>query len=196
MLQGYKPEQGRTWTLFPALWWQTLHLAPSSCRTSASSFPSHISFRRRHEFPLCKQQLSLDPSGRQKTFLSMGVAPAGDILPSRGAQLWHRLRRRWYPHYYHYYWSFLYTYQTHCAHVACDSAGVTVSFYNTLSNSRLKITLLSHQRNNHRTGGTDSTTWLLHGWCQVKLLPSRRVFCVHHTTMHQFMVSLHSKPHK
>ena len=26
--------------------------------------------------------------------------------------------------------------------------------------------------------------WLLHGWCHVNLLPFRRTFCVHHTTMH------------
>ena len=26
----------------------------------------------------------------------------------------------------------------------------------------------------------------MHGWCYVKLLPSWRKFCVHHTTMHQF----------
>ena len=26
---------------------------------------------------------------------------------------------------------------------------------------------------------------LLHGWCRVKLLPSRRTFCVHHATNHQ-----------
>ena len=29
-----------------------------------------------------------------------------------------------------------------------------------------------------------SAVWLLHGWCHVKLLSSRRTFCVHHTTMH------------
>ena len=29
-----------------------------------------------------------------------------------------------------------------------------------------------------------SAVWLLHGWCHVKPLPSRRKFCVHHTTMH------------
>ena len=40
---------------------------------------------------------------------------------------------------------------------------------------------------------TYSTTWLLHGWCQVKGLPSRRMFCVHHITMHQFTVSFHLK---
>ena len=28
------------------------------------------------------------------------------------------------------------------------------------------------------------------------MLPSRRKFCVHHSTMHQFTVSLHSKPHR
>ena len=36
-----------------------------------------------------------------------------------------------------------------------------------------------------------SAVWLLRGWCHVKLLPSRRTFCVRHTTMHQFTVSLH-----
>ena len=35
---------------------------------------------------------------------------------------------------------------------------------------------------------TYSAIWLLHGWCHVKLLPSRRTFCV----MHKFTVSLHS----
>ena len=34
----------------------------------------------------------------------------------------------------------------------------------------------------------------LHGWCHVKLLLSRRSFCVHHITMHQITVSFHSKP--
>ena len=28
---------------------------------------------------------------------------------------------------------------------------------------------------------TYSAVWLLHGWCQVNLLPSQRTFCVHHT---------------
>ena len=36
---------------------------------------------------------------------------------------------------------------------------------------------------------TDSAIWLLHGWCHVKLLPSRRMFRVHHTIMHQLTVS-------
>ena len=34
---------------------------------------------------------------------------------------------------------------------------------------------------------------LLQGWCHVKLLPSQCMFGVHHTTMHQFTVSLYSK---
>ena len=42
---------------------------------------------------------------------------------------------------------------------------------------------------------TYSAVWLLRGWCRMKLLPSWHVFCVHHTTMHQFTVSLHSKPY-
>ena len=41
---------------------------------------------------------------------------------------------------------------------------------------------------------TCGVIWLLRGWCHVKLLPSRRTFCVHYTTRHQFTVSLHSKP--
>ena len=40
-----------------------------------------------------------------------------------------------------------------------------------------------------------SAIWLLHGWRHVKLLPSRGTFCVHHTTMRQFTVSLPSEPH-
>ena len=35
-----------------------------------------------------------------------------------------------------------------------------------------------------------SAVCLLHGWCHVRLLPSRRMFGVHHATMHQFTVSL------
>ena len=37
-----------------------------------------------------------------------------------------------------------------------------------------------------------SGVWLLHGWCDEKLL----LFCVHHTNMHQFAVPLYSKPDK
>ena len=33
------------------------------------------------------------------------------------------------------------------------------------------------------------------GCCMLKLLPSRCKFCVYHSTMHQFTVSLYSKPH-
>ena len=29
-----------------------------------------------------------------------------------------------------------------------------------------------------------SAVWSLQGWCHVKLLPSRRTFCVNHTTKH------------
>jgi len=42
---------------------------------------------------------------------------------------------------------------------------------------------------------TYSTVWLLYGWYHIKLLPSLCTFCEHHTTMHHFTVSLHSKPH-
>ena len=31
-----------------------------------------------------------------------------------------------------------------------------------------------------------------YGWCYVKLLPFRRLFCVHHSTMHPFTESLQS----
>ena len=40
-----------------------------------------------------------------------------------------------------------------------------------------------------------SAIWLLHGWYHLKLLQHQCMFCVHHTTMHQFTVSLYSKPH-
>ena len=43
---------------------------------------------------------------------------------------------------------------------------------------------------------TDSATWLLHGWCHVQRLPSWCKLCAHHTTMHQFTVSLHSNVHR
>ena len=33
------------------------------------------------------------------------------------------------------------------------------------------------------------------GWCYIRLLPSQRKFCVHHTAMHQFTASLYSKTH-
>ena len=41
----------------------------------------------------------------------------------------------------------------------------------------------------------ESAVYLLHGWCHVKLLSSRRKFCAYHTIVHHFTVSLHSKPH-
>ena len=34
------------------------------------------------------------------------------------------------------------------------------------------------------------------GWCCIRLPPSQRTFCVHHTAMHQFTVSLYSKTHR
>ena len=40
-----------------------------------------------------------------------------------------------------------------------------------------------------------SAVWLLRGWCRVKLLWSWRPFFVHHTTIHQFTVTLYLKPH-
>ena len=42
---------------------------------------------------------------------------------------------------------------------------------------------------------TYSAIWLLPVWCHVKLLPCWHVFCAHHTTMHQFTVSLQARPH-
>ena len=50
-----------------------------------------------------------------------------------------------------------------------------------------------HIFNIHWSGVLDSGVWLLHGWCHMKLLPSRHKFCV---TMHQFTGSLYSKPHR
>ena len=49
----------------------------------------------------------------------------------------------------------------------------------------------------HGSSVLDSALWLLHGWCHVKLLLSRRRLCVHHSTIHQFTVSvaIHSKSH-
>ena len=45
--------------------------------------------------------------------------------------------------------------------------------------------------NMHRSGALIySVVCLLHGWCHVRLLQSRRTFGVHHATMHQFTVSL------
>ena len=61
--------------------------------------------------------------------------------------------------------------QTHCALVVCDFKPVTVSFYS--------VFVLN-----------DDAVWLLHGWCYVKLLPSRHTFRVHHAAMHQFSVTL------
>ena len=39
-----------------------------------------------------------------------------------------------------------------------------------------------------------NAVWLLHGWCQVKPLPSWHTFYAHHTTMYQFTVSRYLNP--
>ena len=70
--------------------------------------------------------------------------------------------------------------QTHWT-LVCDS-NETLAIYSTLLNYTLKWC-------------TRCTVWLLHGWCHVKLLPPWCMFCVHHTTVHLFTVSLDSKPH-
>ena len=57
------------------------------------------------------------------------------------------------------------------------------------------ILLIAHFDYPHK-GCTGSTVWLLHGWCHMKLLPSWHKVCVLHSTMHQFTVSLHSKPYR
>ena len=70
--------------------------------------------------------------------------------------------------------------QTHCTLVTCNSEWVTaVSAF-------LKI---------HWSGVLTALLSLLHGWCHMKLLLSLCIFCVRHTTMHHFTVSLHLKPH-
>ena len=70
--------------------------------------------------------------------------------------------------------------QTYCALVVCEYEWIIAgSLYTAFSNI-------------HRS--RNSSIWLLYGWCRVKLLPSRRMFCVHHTAMHQFTASLYSKP--
>ena len=71
--------------------------------------------------------------------------------------------------------------QAHCTFVRCDSKWATVAFYSMLEYPPKWCIY--------------SAFWLLHGWCHVKLLPFQCMFCVHHTTMHQFTVSLHSQPH-
>ena len=67
-----------------------------------------------------------------------------------------------------------------CAQVVCNSKWETVALHCAFLNV-------------HCSGYC--AVRLLNGWCHVKLLPSRRKFCVHHTTMHRFTVSLYSKPH-
>ena len=38
---------------------------------------------------------------------------------------------------------------------------------------------------------TCSAVWLLHGWCHVKLLMSRRKLCVHHSSLHCHFIRSH-----
>ena len=51
-----------------------------------------------------------------------------------------------------------------------------------------------HLLNIHQSG--HNAVWLLYGWCHIKLLLSQHKFCVHHSTMHQFIVSLYLKPQR
>ena len=89
--------------------------------------------------------------------------------------------------------------QTHCAHVTCDPERLTVPIHST------PCTPYNHALEGHPQVACvfscnlppskrciHSTVWLLHGWCHMKILPSRHTFC-DHTTMHQFTVSHHSK---
>ena len=69
--------------------------------------------------------------------------------------------------------------QTHNAIVTCDSEWVTVLACLWISSKWC----------------TYSAIRLLHDWCLMKLLLSRHTLYVHHTTLHQFTVSLHAKPH-
>ena len=80
--------------------------------------------------------------------------------------------------------------QTHWAHVAYGSEWVTASFFFFVAVLLLFVFSISAEVVYWQA------IWLLRGWCHVELLPSRRKFCVHHTTMHQFTASLHSKLHR
>ena len=57
----------------------------------------------------------------------------------------------------------------HCTLFTCDCQWMTVDF-------------LLHVFEYPPKWCTYSAIWLLHGWCQVKLLPSQRTFRVHYTT--------------
>ena len=70
--------------------------------------------------------------------------------------------------------------QIHCTLVACNSDWVT---------NFIQHVLIIHQ------SSYSPVNQLLCCWCHMKLLPSWCKSCLHHTTMHQFMASLHSKPH-
>ena len=66
----------------------------------------------------------------------------------------------------------------HSCRTVHHSHRATVAFYSTFFNI-------------NPSGVAYSAVSLLHGWCLVKLLP----FWVHHTAMHGFTVSFHSKTH-
>ena len=75
-------------------------------------------------------------------------------------------------------WSFLYSAifdsgQTHCTLVVCESESMTVALLSAILNIPSKWC-------------TFSAVCLLHGWCHLKLLPSRPTFSVRHTIMHEF----------
>ena len=48
--------------------------------------------------------------------------------------------------------------------------------------SRLSVRVSEYP--SRRCISTYNDIWLLHGWCQVKLLPSWRTISAHHTTVH------------
>ena len=65
-----------------------------------------------------------------------------------------------------------------------------------LISSRERVTVALHSACFESTEVIYLQSCLLHGWCHVKLPPSRRRFCVHHIVIHQpvYRVAL-SKPH-
>ena len=80
-----------------------------------------------------------------------------------------------------------------CAHVACDSEWLYLCVCLCMCVCACVCVCIYYYP---PKWCTDCTIWLLHGWCYVKLQLSRYKFCVHHTTMHQFTASFHSKPYR
>ena len=74
--------------------------------------------------------------------------------------------------------------QTNCALVACDSKRVT---------RFLKIFFMAHFEYPPEWC-TDSTVWLLHGWCHGKLLLSQCILCTpyNHAPCHVTYVKQHA----